>query len=140
MQRIKLIGIQSKDIDNYWHLVRDFIAESLRKMSDNTKLDDIYSSLITSDRQLWVVYDRDEEKIIGCILTSILVFPEYKKLLYYVVSGKDFKLWRDYSSIIENWAKSKGCTKIEMCGRLGWRKYLDSLGFRLAYIGMEKDL
>lgn len=140
MQRIKVTGILSKDIDNYWHLVREFIVQSLRKMSDGSKLDDIYHDLITNNKQLWIAYDRDEEKIIGCALTSIVVFPEFKKLLYYIVSGKNFELWRDYSFVIENWAKSNGCTKIEMCGRLGWRKYLESLGFKLVSIGMEKDL
>lgn len=45
--------------------------------------------------------------------------------------------WIDYLSLVEDWAREKGCQEMRIYGRRGWAKLLD---FDVVHTKMRKEL
>lgn len=134
---MKLLTIQSKDIDKYWLNIKDLIKKCIEKRNMPYTLIDIYDMLCNKEVQLWTSID-DEECIKIICLTRILMHPEYKSCEIFLISGNDFNKYKCFLADIELWAKSVGCNNLILEGRKGWVRLLND--FEVSSYILKKDL
>ena len=72
-------------------------------------------------------------------ITEIVEFQRTRALMVRHAGGNMDELVSMCPSI-EEFARAMGCMKIMGEGRSGWKRIFEGLGYRLAFITMEKDL
>lgn len=129
-------AIQPKDL----HLTLDWLVPYLERFEQETGLiapQDVIEQAKNTDCQLWSYFDG--ERMRGVAITRIHTQPSAKICSLYGVVCLDADEIKDgvYNSI-EAWARSIGCTEMEICGRPGWIKKFP--GFKCKAWLMRKDL
>lgn len=129
-------AVTSEHIDGVWPVVAPLIEKSLVYFDNRVDIDDIYNSLKARNNQLWLVI-RDGE-ILTAVVTEITIYPKKKVLNIAYLAGRDFRSWQDGIDILKDFAKSLGCSSIEIRGRRGWEKLLKD--FRVLNVTQVLDL
>jgi predicted glycosyltransferase len=98
------------------------------------RLTDVVERIKDHRAQIWEHGD-------GCIVTELHEYPLAKAVHYWLVSGvlKDcLALEHD----INTWANEQGCTLATACGRRGWGRALEPLGWgeRPGHVNFYKRL
>lgn len=133
---VSYIGVASAFIDQVWKDVAPMIERALAYFDDRVGIDDIYQSLKAKNNQLWLVFRGGE--ILTAVITEIAIYPKKKVLTIAYLAGRDFKSWQYGLSVLKDFAKSHGCSCIEIRGRRGWEKLLKD--FRVLNITQVLDL
>ena len=74
----------------------------------------------------------------GCIVSEIVVYP-LKKHLNIFLGGGELDQILDMDNDVKNWAKQHGCTAATMSGRMGWKKPLAPLDWKLQHVSFLKE-
>lgn len=74
----------------------------------------------------------------GCMVTEIVVYPRKKVLNIFLAGGELDQLVDMYDDMNE-WAKAQGCTGGTMTGRVGWKKVLEPMGWKLMHSHYVKE-
>lgn len=127
---VSMHGIKSNEIDieimpgkSIWDLIEPMVEEALEKGEDGKySVLDVRNFIRAKDMQLWLMLD-DTKEVFGCAITQLISYPNGKRLVYFVVAGKDISLWFDNNQLIEDWAKKNGCLAVEFYGRKGWERF-----------------
>lgn len=86
-------------------------------------LDDLWDFVREGKLQLWVL--ENEKNLQGLLLTEIIQHARVSVLLLRFGAGKfsreGVRLVRE---VVFSWAKTYGCTQVEVFGRKGWGKVL----------------
>ena len=129
----RLICYSSGEIEDVWHRVRPHIKRALDRGSNYT-LDEIHRGLQSRKFQLWCWQGED---IYAALVTAIQESKGVKFCLYLALGGSKMNEWGDLQPVVEDWAKSKGCTEVRVYGRSGWgRKF----GFETMYSKLRRKL
>lgn len=83
--------------------------------------EDIHGFLLKGICQLWLSW-RDGIEAIA--VTEIVCYPRLKAVRIFQLRGKDREHWLGFERLIATWAKSEGCTRMELIGRKGWSRVL----------------
>ncbi len=123
-------GITSQFVEPAWEYVEDYIADALKHGIGEYTIDDIKQACQEQRMQLWIKWDDEEVK--GVFVTQILNYPQLKVLLVLLLSGNNFKEWRDETDeLLTRFAKEKECKYIELFGRKGWGKgFLSEINYK----------
>ena len=127
----ELVCYKDSQIPLVWDEVCPLIQKALDRGSRYT-LKDIYEGLCSRKMQLWCWRD---EKIHAALVTT-LQEDEVKFCLYLALGGSKMAEWAKYQPVVEDWARSKGCTEVRVYGRYGWKK----LGFTPIYTKLVRKL
>lgn len=106
-------------------------------------LDHLREEIINGERQLWVAFDPSlaDLRVEGAFLTAIGEYPGLKVLRIDFLGGENLSDWiRAAEEMLLRYARDNGCERLEMTGRLGWLTVLDKLGWKLAFITLEKEV
>lgn len=112
--------------------VERYLLSALRVGGNKNTLEEVYSKLSSRHAQLWT----DDN---CAVVTQILLYPDYRALDIWLAGG-------DLEEIIgllpgaERFAQEHGCTKVEVTGRKGWQRALQTEGFKPTMVTLEKDL
>ena len=136
----ELIGVPYSSIDDIWGEVKPMLAKGIAHGDGELDLDDIHRLLIERSMQLWVVYNSDEDQIAMAGVTEIVSYPKSKICRAVVLGGDGVDRWLSHIAGIEEWAKSKGCDKLEAYGRRGLAKKMEQIGYNNKYVVIRKDL
>lgn len=98
--------------------------------------DDVLTTLCSGDRQIWIVHFN--EKIEACFITEIINYPQAKNCRLIIGTGKGRQYWQHWRGILEQWAKSIGCTSMEVFARTGWKKIFND--YKSTHVILEKEL
>jgi|TARA_R100000951_G_scaffold12278_5_gene9900 hypothetical protein len=109
-----------------------WIEDALQYSGGTHTFDDIVLGIAEMRMQLWAAPK-------GCIVTEIVVYPK-KKVLHLFLAGGDLEQLIDMNNDITNWAVGQGCTGGTITGRLGWKKALAPLGWKLKSANYAFDL
>ena len=71
------------------------------------------------------------------MVTEIIPFPRNRVLRVWLAGGELDELQR-YQPALENYARSEGCSRIEIDGRKGWERALD--GYKAERVILTKDI
>jgi len=121
-------GILSKDIDTWWEHVDGYIKSALEYGIGEYNSNDIKELCKNKKMQLWVKFDKG---VRGAFVTQILNYPQMNILLVLLLSGKEFKTWRNEADeLLQRFGKDSNCKYIELFGRKGWGNYLKDINYK----------
>lgn len=105
---------------------------------------DIAMDMMLGSRQLWVLYDKDDNsRIVGYIVTRIENHPQARHLVIADCGGEEHILdtvFNEFFSIIEEFARLNKCDGIEFLGRPGWKKYAKACDLQVVQYQYFKSL
>ena len=114
---------------------REWIQSALDKGGDTHDFKDIVDGVISGHMQLW-------SGVSGCAVTEILVYPN-KKILHVFLAGGDqghgIKQITDMHDDAVEWGKAQGCVGMTIAGRKGWKKVLESKGWKQQFTTLVKE-
>lgn len=129
---------QTSEINKHWLQIKPFIDRALEWMEDPNDIDYIYNELMASDRQCWIV--RNDGEIQAVILTVIWGYRGKKTGVLTHAGGEDFRAWESSVDHIAEYFKAVGCTKFEISGRRGWKKFMENRDFKEVRTIFERKL
>lgn len=138
MSDYELRGVPATQVDLVWTPVKHFIQAALDRTEGEMSIDDVYNALIDRDMQLWILLD--EFHVIGALVTQILEFPNVKACRYVAMGGDVHGDFDEITGMIEQWAATQGCQRMEIVGRPGWARALRDHGYRQAYSYVTKRI
>lgn len=132
-----LSGVPAASIQKYWLVVEKFVASALKYSNGRYRLVDVFAALIKQDMQLWVAGNEDGSVKV-CAITEVIDYPSMRVANFFLVAGEEREGWLHHLESVEEWAREKGCVKLELRGRKGWEKVLKD--WNMSQIILEKDL
>ena len=133
-------GIPSSKIADVWEMCKEYIEMGNNKSQEEMDVEDIYEKLLTTDMQLWVVFNEKQE-IQSVLTTEIVLYPKKKTCRIVTLGGKEMDVWvEQFLNILEEWAIEKECEAIETACRKGFIKKLEKFGYEHAYTILGKEL
>lgn len=100
-------------------------------------LEDIYSSLLTKQMQLWLIGPGEP---MACAVTQLCALPRVRICDILAVGGVDLKAWEHLIEDLEVWALERGCDETRAHGRLGWKPYAKRFGYDPLHLVYRKKL
>lgn len=117
---LRVVGVPLVAAEQVWLLAEGFLAPLLEKYPLEN-IDDVRDSVLMGHRDLWFLMRGDQAT--GAATTQVVVFPQHRVLELAFLAGVD--VTRDVG-ILAQWldevARKKGCTMIQVFGRKGWGK------------------
>lgn len=138
MSDYELRGVPSTQVDLVWSVVKPYVQVALDRTEGEMSVKDVYNSLLNQDMQLWVLIDGPT--VIGALVTQILDFPNVKACRYVTMGGDVHGDFEAVTDLIEEWALSHGCQRMEIVGRPGWARALKDFGYHQAYSYVTKQI
>lgn len=137
---MKLIPIQPENITLAMRDVRVFIEDALAYTDGKYNVTDVLDAIREGMQTLWVVYNEEKEKAIGCLVTEILAYPRSKALSIFLLGGSDFSEIVTTLDELKDYAAGVQCKTIEFYGREGWEKVLKPHNFVKTHIVMRTNV
>lgn len=136
--RSDLEGISAEHVGMYWPHVSEWIAKAIVYAGHYWTLQDVRERLDSRDMQLWVIWNDGQMQ--GCICTEIYDTARGKTCAMPIVFAYDMTRSIGVLDIIERWAKSHQCQRLQGEGRAGWERALKPHGFKKLTTQVEKVL
>lgn len=137
---MKLIKIEPENLHLALKDVRPYLLGALDYTDGKYNLDDAVALIREGLQTLWVVYNDEIGKAIGCLVTELVVYPRAKALSIFLLGGEVFADIVTVYDELADYAKGIGASSIEFLGRDGWEKVLAPLNFVKTHIIMRKNL
>lgn len=137
MRQILLVPIE--DVENAWPRVRDFLQKGIDTANGEFEIEDVYTFLWKGYWQLWIGVD-EGGRIFGAGTTEFVSYPMRKLLRLVLLGGEELKHFVDNFSVFEQFALHNGADGIETWCRKGLTKMYESLGYKVKYQVMVKNL
>ena len=114
---------------------RKWIESALDKGGNTHNFKDIVDGIISGHMQLWLGLN-------GCAVTEIVVYPN-KKVLHVFLAGGDqgqgIAQITDMHDDAVAWGKDQGCIGMTVTGRKGWKKVLETKGWKEQFTTLLKE-
>ena len=130
-----LVGVN--DVDLVWPVVKPMLQRAIDFNDGDFDSNFVLSRLLNSTMQLFVGYNPKE--IVYAAVTEILPYQKRKALRIVLMGGKDIDSWVD-TKIFERFARSQECDRIEIVGRKGWIKKLETRGYKQTHYIVTKEI
>ncbi len=127
-------GVERGQISQAWPAVESLISAAVAR-SSLMSAEFVKERLEKGEWQLWVSADK---VITSVTITTLDDYPEGRECCLILCTGKEMANWVGNLSIIEEWAKSKGCVNIKAICRPGWERVLTD--YQRTHIVLEKRL
>jgi hypothetical protein len=129
----RFTGVLSFHVPELWLKILPLVESALEQGHGEYEAEDIYQALLSRDMQLWTD---------GCGIgvTEIVRYPQKSVCWVVLASGGPMADWLPQVSVIERWAKSKGCAEIRAIGRAGWARAMEKYGWQRPYALVRKEL
>ena len=135
---MKAVGVLSHVTPKAWPLIEDWVRAALKRAKADCSAEDVREQLADKRMQLWLAWDGTQAK--GCCITELVHTARGMNCNLVVVAGVDFKAWRPLTEAIKEWARWKGCARLEASGRAGWERLVADDGWRKVRTTIEMDL
>lgn len=138
--RFKIVGLASQHIDRYWRFIEPVLAKVIEDHGHGElAIEQIKDHLDKREMQLWIVVENDLPKAYA--VTRVIDYPLLRACRVVLLQGTDFDSWiATLLARLAPWARSLGCSRLEACGRSGWRRKLKRLGCQEAYSTVHLNL
>lgn len=137
---MKLIPIQPENLKLALKDVQKWLVEALAYTDGKYSIEDVLAELQREMQLLWVVYNEEKAKAVGCLVTEVLGYPRHKALSIFLLGGDDFSEIVTLLDELKDYAVGVGCKTIEFYGRDGWEKTLKDYGFEKTHIVMRANI
>jgi len=127
---MKVIHLDPSSIIAHWRTIEPALQSALDHSVGESTTYDYLSWLQNPEHyQCWIVLD-EKEVIVNVSITKINRYATHKSLHLITTTSINGGRWDTYKEAhhtIEDYARQKGCRRIEMYGRKGWSKILGKL-------------
>ena len=137
---MRLIAVRPDLVGKAWPLVETWIAKALIRGRGDVGADFVRGHLERGGMLLWLVWDDETNRAIGCCVTELADSVRGKCCNLVVISGAQFRRWKHLVDVVKAYAKEKGCTRLESGGRIGMVRYLKTEGWRPVRTVIELEL
>lgn len=122
--------LKPEDVLTYWPKLSPHIKSAIEHSGGELSLFDVAQGAINGQNHIWVTFSGD--KLITVIVTRFLDYQRTKMLQIMTCGGaiEDWDGWTEHHRILEDFAKSNGCSAIEIWGRRGWGRRLKHMTSR----------
>jgi hypothetical protein len=105
-----------------WEKVEKYLKKSAGRSGGRTTIEDIYYELINNKTNLWIIFEKESDQIIGVLITLFNTYPTGKKMLNLEhTAGINMQNWIEKGiDVITKFAKDTGCEGLEGIGRHGF--------------------
>lgn len=120
------------------------ITSCLKKLRDKFPEDGTMESyaqdLLSGAVALWIMFDGEDFK--GIVLTQVKTNEAtgHRCVIVAGLAGEDGVDLSPNISSIEEWATDQGMDSIQPVGRIGWKKPLEKLGYKVDRVVYKKNL
>lgn len=136
---IRIEGVRREHVQMYWPHVSGWIGSAVKDAGHCWTVDDVAQRLDGGQMQLWCIWN--DANMIGCLLTE--TYPTARGMTCGIpvvyCSDMDSALLSALD-IIEQWARSLGCVRLQGEGRRGWERALRPHGWTTITTQVEKVL
>lgn len=137
-KQIQLLLTSPDLLPKVWPHVLPLLEEGSEAWEEYFTLESLYANIASGRFQLWTLNDADE--FFAMMLTETIMFPKTSVLNMVLACGSDVEVWFDFLDCFEHMAASWGISKVKIYGRKGWKKILESQGFREERTSLVKDI
>lgn len=134
---IVVAAIEPDTAARVWPDVRDMIDVGYA-VGDDFVPSDILDDISAGRVVLWVAIDDGTGKVHAAMTTELV--PMRSGLVCWMrqCAGDRMREWSDFHVKIEEYARTEGCVKTVLRGRLGWERVLP--GYKVRSVQLEKVL
>lgn len=118
-----------------WESIKPLVESACLSSKGRFNAEDVKRWLDDGTWQLWAVED---EGIKAICTTEIINYPGLKVCRVNIVTGKGRHDWQHFRFLIEEWARSQGCKRIEALARKGWARVFTE--YEMTHVFIEKEL
>tara|TARA_R110002074_G_scaffold262994_2_gene435114 strand:- start:1935 stop:2351 length:417 start_codon:yes stop_codon:yes gene_type:complete len=112
-----------------WPIARAYLDPALSQSDEDWA--SVENDLNSNEMQLWAVLEGGEKKLLAAAVTRIAQTNSGEVAEIYLCGGANHRDWAvDLASTIASSSREIGCRSVRIFGRLGWKKILESLGFK----------
>ena len=127
-------GVLSIEVDEMWPAIEPLVRAGLEFGDGRWAPEDIRAALTEGAQQLWI----DGDPMRAICVTEIIRYPQQRRCNIFLLAGQDLDAWIWQLSILEAWAREKGCKAMELHGRPGWERILP--GYDRTAVVLRKEL
>ena len=131
------VKVKVGDIDLVWPVVLPMLQRAIDLNDGDFDGNHVFERLMEDTMQLFIGYNTDD--IIYAAVTELIPYQHNKALRIVLMGGKQINSWVD-TKIFEKFGKLEGCNRIEIVGRKGWVKKLESRGYKQTHYIVTKEL
>jgi hypothetical protein len=131
-------GVPSTNLIERWGLISPLLVRALESGPEVMSLIDVWDALMRRDMQLWVASEGDRP--IAVAVTQILNWPQSRCCEIFLVAGGKLENFVDFERVISDWAEAEGCDFLQITGRAGWERILDTAGWKRSAVLLTKGL
>lgn len=116
-----------------WKKVEKYLKKSAGRSGGRTRIEDIYYELINNKTNLWIIFEKESDEIIGVQITLFNTYPTGKKMLNLEhTAGINMQDWVEKGiDVITKFAKDTECDGLEGIGRHGqWNWVKNKKGWK----------
>ena len=128
-----------------WPFIEPFIARALDRGDGRYSLEDIKHYLIDGVARAWLIEEinvlEQVKEIKACFVLELMQYPQLLVCNVLALAGKDIEQWLPFvEAAVEDIARNQDAKRIEIIGRLGWKRILKPLGYRETACFLAKEL
>lgn len=146
MKRLSLTSFD--DLKPYLDLIEPKIVIACSTSNGRYKSEDILNGIRDNSMQIWLAFN--VESLNGFVLTQLLSFPQARVARLMCAMGieidgpgaflAEIRDWLPFIKQIEDWAKSLGCSLMQIEAPPGWEFYVRNLGYGDEHVLFSKGL
>ena len=135
---IQLINVPTNNVNKVWKIVKIDIANSLSRSNGYAKQEHIKNWILEDKMQLWILWDSQDKKYYGVVVTEIIQRPLQRCLNIKIMTGSHREKWQHLVKQIEDFAWQNNCDLLELVARPGWKRVLKPFGYKESHVLLEK--
>jgi len=125
-------------VGRLWRELGPWIEQGAQAAAHPIHMDQIVARLLDGRWQVWGI--RQDSATVGAVCTEVYESTAGRTCALPIVGGRDMAGWLHLVSVIEDWARTQGCVRLEGNGRAGWERALKPLGWAVIATIVERRL
>ena len=135
---LRIVGVQSYQMKAMWPHIEKYFQSFEERSRGAILAYDLLAQCMAAQRQCWIA--TDGVYVQACALTEIQPGPKKVVILSFCAGEHMEDWWREMVQTVTAWAKEQGSARATALHRPGWKKFLESEGFKMSHIVSDIDL
>lgn len=130
----RLILVPPEIVDETWTLARPYLDRAAAAGTLETS-EDWRRAVLADDAQLWIVWT-DDDRCVGAGITYLVGAQGVCVIAGFGADNGGH--WKRSLPVVEQWAKTQGCNRVRIFGRVGWMDRLKD--YAVKGVILDKEL
>lgn len=123
----ELVGVPQAELSKVWPAIAPMLKRACERSDGRYAIEDVRAALHRREMQLWLAVAADVDGAVEAVcVTELVRYPREKRCGIVFCAGREPQRWLHHLDAIEKWARAHGCAALELQGRPGWERLLES--------------